>query len=260
MLTKKKLTLSLTTLSLALSLGVVVSSPFSEVKAQNSPWQTDSDSIKGRLRVAFEPPPGQDAPKNTAGGGTRGGSCSTDTATGSNPPLTLLLPATKTGLTLKEHPTFMVYVPPTEATEAEFTIRDVEEKYAYRTEVALNNAGGVVSIELPKDLPPLEVGKDYMWSVAIICSQSDRLQDAVAQGYIRRTQGSSSLTRQLENATAISRPELYGKAGIWFDTVTALAELRRSQPNNPALASSWQELLKSDTVQLQAIAEASLVD
>ncbi len=211
--------------------------------------------------VAFEPPPGQDAPKQTAGGGVRGGNCpATIGAEVKGTPLTLLLPESGLGLTVADRPTFMAYVPPTSATEVEFTIRDDREEFAYRTKVSIDGKGGVVSVSLPANLPPLEAGKDYMWSVAMVCEPGDRLQDVVAQGYIRRVQPDSNLTSQLANAAPLSQADVYGKAGIWFETLNTLAQLRKAQPTNPKLAASWQELLESEAVKLEAIAGAELVD
>jgi len=210
---------------------------------------------------AFDPPPGQDAPKQTAGGGVRGGNCPAEIgAATQTTPLTLLLPESGFGLTVKDRPTFMAYVPPTSATEAEFTIRDNEEEYAYRTQVPIDGRGGVVSISLPASAPPLEAGKDYIWSVAMICVPGDRLQDVVAQGFIRRVEADSNLTSQLASAEPLSQADVYGKAGIWFETLNTLAELRKAQPSDPKLAASWQELLESEAVKLDAIADANLVD
>ena len=211
--------------------------------------------------VAFEPPPGQDMPQKTAGGGVRGGNCpavlgaATDTT-----PLTLLLPESGLGLTVNDRPTFMAYVPPTTAAEVEFTIRDEEEEYAYRTNVPVDGNGGVVSISLPENLPPLEAGKDYMWSVAMICAPSDRMQDVVARGFIRRIEADSNLTSQLANMDPLSQAYAYGKEGIWFENLNVLAELRKAQPTNPDLAASWEKLLRSEAVKLEAIADAALVD
>lgn len=211
--------------------------------------------------VAFEPPPGQDAPEKTAGGGTRGGNCPAVVgAATETTPLTLLLPESGLGLTVNDRPTFMAYVPPSKAAEVEFTIRDDKEEYAYRTNVAVDGNGGVVSISLPENLPPLEAGKDYMWSVAMICAPSDRMQDVVARGFIRRVEADSNLTSQLANMDPLSQADAYGKQGIWFENLNVLAELRKAQPTNPDLAASWEKLLRSEAVKLEAIAGADLVD
>ena len=211
--------------------------------------------------AGFDPPPGQDAPKQTSGGGVRGGTCPAEIGAAANTtPLTLLLPESGFGLTVNDRPTLMAYIPPTSATTVEFTIRDDEENYAYRTNIPVDSKGGVVSISLPANLPPLEAGKDYMWSVAMVCVPGDRLQDAVAQGYIRRVEADSNLMSQLANAEPLSQADVYGKAGIWFESLNTLAELRKAQPTDPKLAASWQELLQSEAVKLDAIAGADLLN
>jgi hypothetical protein len=99
-----------------------------------------------------------------------------------------------------------------------------------------------------------------MWSVAMVCVPGDRLQDAVAQGYIRRVEADSNLMSQLANAEPLSQADVYGKAGIWFESLNTLAELRKAQPTDPKLAASWQELLQSEAVKLDAIAGADLIN
>jgi len=209
----------------------------------------------------FDPPPGQDAPKQTAGGGVRGGNCPAEIgAAVETTPLTLLLPESGFGLTVNDRPTLMAYIPPTSASTVEFSIRDDEENYTYRTNIPIDGGGGVVSISLPANLPPLEAGKDYMWSVAMVCVPGDRLQDAVAQGFIRRVEADSNLMSQLANAEPLAQADVYGKAGIWFESLNTLAELRKAQPTDPKLAASWQELLQSEAVKLDAIADADLIN
>ena len=44
---------------------------------------------------------------------------------------------------------------------------------------------------------------------------------------------------------------LYAKQGFWYDALNTLVELQRNQPNNPAVATTWAELMKS--VRLDAI-------
>ncbi len=77
------------------------------------------------------------------------------------------------------------------------------------------------------------------------------------RGDIRRIEPSPELKTQLEKVTPLERAALYGKAGIWFDTVGTLAELKRAQPEDAILADVWKQLLGS--VGLEAVATKPLL-
>ncbi|NET03690.1 MAG: DUF928 domain-containing protein [Symploca sp. SIO2B6] len=79
----------------------------------------------------------------------------------------------------------------------------------------------------------------------MICNNTDRLQDIVVSGWIRRTEVDQVLKNKIETATPLKRVLLYKEAGLWYETIFNLAKLRRSQPNEPNLAAAWEELLKS---------------
>ncbi len=129
----------------------------------------------------------------------------------------------------------------------------------YKTTFNIDGTAGVASLSLPSHatLPPLMVGKDYRWSVGLICSASDRSRDITVEGWVQRVALKADLTKQLATAKPSDRVRLYASNGIWFDTVTTLADQRCINPKDSALTSSWAELLKS--VQLGAIAEQPLL-
>ncbi|NJL09662.1 MAG: DUF928 domain-containing protein [Calothrix sp. SM1_7_51] len=51
---------------------------------------------------------------------------------------------------------------------------------------------------------------------------------------------------------------LYAANGIWFDSITLLAQLRQKNPNDSSLAADWQSLLQS--IKLENLAPASLTN
>ena len=78
------------------------------------------------------------------------------------------------------------------------------------------------------------------------------------EGSVQRTTMEPTLESQLaEKTTAVAQAELYGAAGIWYDTVSTLAQARQSQPNDPTLAKNWEDLLVS--VGLEEIATQPLL-
>lgn len=204
--------------------------------------------------VTFEPA-GDEQPDDTAGGASRdGGICSQDAQVG--PSVTPLRPATDSELTVAEHPTFFVYVPQTSANKALFVLKDEAENYYYEKTISISRTAGIVSFKLPDDAPALEIGKTYQWSFVVICGEAIRPDNPGVEGRIQRVAANPALS-QLKSLSPVQRAALYGKNGIWYDTVTSLAEQRRSQPNDLTLAATWEKLLKS--VGLEAIATKPLL-
>ncbi|MBK4729446.1 DUF928 domain-containing protein [Oxynema sp. CENA135] len=250
-------------LSALMGLGAIVI-PL-QARAQAAEVGTDSQIARVNpadieMLVKFEAPEGEGDPEEdgTAGGATRSQHhCISPSP--SYRELTLLLPIAQSGLTTAQHPTFFVYVPPTTASQAEFVLRDGYGDGIYQTTVSLGNAPGILRIDLPESLPALEFGHRYQWSFAMICQPSDRLQDWVVDGWIERTELDPQLASQLEGATPLERAAAYGNAGIWYDTLSTLASLRAAQPHSDGLANTWENLLKSEAVQLGQIAREPLL-
>jgi hypothetical protein len=217
-----------------------------------------AQSVAPKLR-SFEvswdfKPPNRDAPQTTAGGASRNGSC-VSTA----PPLTLLIPETKIGLTTLARPTFLVYLPNTTAKSAEFVLRDINDKDVYRTLIQLPATPGIFRFSLPEQAPGLEVDKDYRWFFSMICRPNDRLEDVFASGWVQRVQP----TRKLATALFLNPPSreqvaLYAESSYWYDSLALLAELRQKQPNDAELKANWLRMLKS--VGLAEVADQPLLN
>jgi hypothetical protein len=79
----------------------------------------------------------------------------------------------------------------------------------------------------------------------------------VAEGQIERVEPNPNLVAQLKTASPRDRAALYAEAGIWYDAVNSIAQLRRSSPNDTAIAADWAELLKS--VGLDTISQKPLI-
>jgi hypothetical protein len=212
-------------------------------KARSHPKISNYNSHNQRQISAQLPPPPRN-PNETRGGGTRDeGRCPQDAKTSQS--LTALSPVTETGLTVAERPTFLAYVPQTIAQTAEFSLFDQNNQGIYQTTFALTNTPGIVSFSLPPNAPPLEIGKDYTWSFAMICDPKKRLQDQFVRGRIRRTKLDSALMNQIEKATPKERVFLYRTADVWYETVYTLFELQRSKTADPRVSAAWKELLNS---------------
>lgn len=222
----------------------------------STPLQASEVRQRSPLKVTFQPP-GEDRPRETAGGASRGEQCPQDTNV--NPYITPLIPAGNTRLlTATARPTFFVYVPQTSAQKAFFSLQDEQHNNYYQSFLTLDRQSGIASISLPADAPALEVGKPYRWYFVLMCDNILKPDSPLVEGHIQRIEPALALISRLEEATPLERAALYGEAGIWYDTLATLAQLRRSNPNQLTLATNWEELLKS--VGLEAIASQPFVD
>jgi hypothetical protein len=249
--------LSLQCLSIGLSLKLVlISGLVTGVQAQSALAQPDKATLNSFVTVTFQPR-GRGKPRDTAGGASRdGGICPVDSAPMSSS-VTLLSPISDEGLTLAEHPTFFIYSPQTSAQKALFVLKDEKEDYLYQKTISIPRTAGIFSFKLPADAPAMEVGKNYKWSFVMMCGEAIRPDSPGVEGQIRRVALDAALTNQLKSLSPLERAALYGKNGIWYDTLTSLAEQRRSQPQDTTLAATWENLLKS--VGLEAIATKPLL-
>ena len=217
------------------------------------------------------------------GGGTRGGCprvekpitalvpTSSDRSTsGASQSLRATTKTTATstiGLTTAKHPMFWLYVPYSFSSprRIEFALKDEKGKPIYQTSFLESKiAPGIVGFELPSTAPSLDVNKVYGWQFSMSCKpeKPDVVEDfavegATVEGWVHRIKPNSSLAEQLNRATPEERVALYTKAGIWYDAVTVLAQLRRQNPNNAKLREEWVKLLKD--VDLDAIADEPIV-
>lgn len=242
--------------SVGLSLELVLTTIL-PTQAQLSPANSGQTlSTSSLVSVTFDPP-GRGKPRDTAGGASRdGGVCPQDSnATGSS--VTLLSPATYDGLTWEEYPTLLVYVPQTSAQKAVFVVKDETEDYYYQKTIPIPRTAGIFSIKLPADAPPIEIGKNYTWSFVMICGEAISPNSPRVEGQIQRVEANPNLSAQMKNLSPLERAALYGKNGVWYDTIASLAEQRRSQPNDATVSASWENLLIS--VGLEAIATKPLL-
>jgi hypothetical protein len=211
--------------------------------------------------IAEFKPPKRGMPGKREGGGTRGAS------------LTALLPKTNFGLTTAAYPRFFWYVPKAgnlkyvEFTLFEGDIKIPDRILVYKTTFTITGEPGIVSLTLPSDagIPPLTVGKDYHWSVKLFGDLTTPQKGVKVDGWVQRINVPPSLAKQLATADLKTRTTLYADSGLWFDTLTALAEARCAFPADPSLKETWTTLLKTPEskdnpgVKLDVIANQPLI-
>lgn len=247
--------MSLFALSLTVGMTMSVGMP-TQIRAESEEAITTENLFKNNnIRVKFEPP-GQGKPKETAGGASRGNFCSQEQANLEKCVIPLT-PVNQEGLTVTARPTFLVYVPQISAKQILFTLVDESQTYQYQKKIPLPRKEGIVSFKLPEEAPALEIGKNYQWSFVLIDAEGLKPDSPGVKGEIRRVELDKALSAQLEQISPIERAALYGKKGIWYETVGTLAELVRLQPENSELAETWKQLLNS--VGLEVLAAKPLV-
>jgi hypothetical protein len=164
------------------------------------------------------------------------------------------------GLTTSERPTFWFYVPYTQdlTTSAEFILQDSAGNDIYRNAIALPPKPGVIGVSLPSNAS-LQVGKTYRWYLKVRCNQQQTASVPIyVEGDIQRVNLDSRVMQQSEAAVSPQQKvAIYAKEGIWFDSLTMLAQLRQKNPNDASVAWDWQSLLRS--VNLDNVATAPLV-
>ena len=196
---------------------------------------------------------GKGAPASTVSGGRRNnGRCPQDTSlvadsaiapTTVTQGLTALVPLSRfDGETIAERPTFLVYVPPTTARQLAFKLEDSDKEEVYSTRLNITGSSQIVDIRMQE---PLQVGKRYFWTAALVCPESGP-GDPFVEVSIKRVQPDNALANQLKQATDLfDQASLYAKAGLWYEAAAALFELRQPQPNDLDYVAAWRELLQS---------------
>lgn len=203
---------------------------------------------------AYEPDGNIGSPGRREGGGTRA-PCVQNTT---NDQIVALVPNNDFGTTTAERPTFSVYLPPLSPKsnpEIEFVLKttETEKKEIYKTKLSINPGSGIISFSLPKtrNLPALQLNKNYFWSVTLICNpeaidSGDLSGNKTVVGVVRRITPNANVQQELAAAKSVrDRVVIYAKAGIWYDALSNLVELRRRNPKDPVVVRDWQELLQS---------------
>jgi hypothetical protein len=191
-------------------------------------------------------PPDRGVPGRREGGGTRG--CwQVATTDASTDRLIALAPPQNFAYTLSPYPTFFLYVPQVyaeQAVAAEFLLVDDAGNEVYQSRFQTDTTSGLIQITLPDNanLPPLEVGRDYQWSFALVCSTDpgDASANIFVDSWVQRIEPSEELAATLATASPEEQINALAEAGVWYDTLEMITE----QPPEMA-ATQWANILNS---------------
>jgi hypothetical protein len=152
-------------------------------------------------------------------------------------------------------------MPKTEASEMEFVLKEAGNQ-VYSVKYSLDNykettdgitkqfavgSPGIMSFTVPTatGIPPMAIGKVYQWELTVMCDSLEKSASILMKGDIKRVEPNPTLARRLQQATPEERVTLYTQENLWYNAVATLVELGRDRPNDPKLAATWDQLLKS---------------
>lgn len=264
--TKKYLFLSLIHLGASLNFLLIINQGLTQANPASLSSKEQELTLREPLpRVTFEPPD-EDQPSHTVGGASRDGGyfCLSDNVAEPNQNLLInflpLIPQTNHGLTIAERPTFYANVPETNAQTVFFSLRDQDNQTLYQKEFSIPQTGGIISFSLPETAPSLEIGKNYQWSMVLMCNQTMRPDSPRITSWVKRVAPLPMTMNQPQNQIGIELAAFYAKNGIWYDSLNILGNLWRKSPQNFSnYAKQWANFLSQDSVGLEAIANQPLL-
>jgi hypothetical protein len=161
-------------------------------------------------------------------------------------PVMALLPQASSGLTTSEAPTLLVYVPRTARRKAIF-ILETRESEVIDTEFSLPEKAGIVRIPLSalKQGVSLEKDKWYFWYLLIVTDPGNPVDWISVGGLLKRVDRKTIGITESGQPSLQNQSSRYIQAGIWYDAISTVADLRRSQPKNTEYAKQWRNLLHS---------------
>lgn len=160
-------------------------------------------------------------------------------------------------LTVSATPTFWFYVPAPKDSNlsAEFVLLE-GDRLVYKQQVSLSQTPGIISFRPEKSL---ETGKQYRWFFSVLINPQRPSQNPVVEGSLERIEMNVTLKSQLQAANSErDRIAIYASHGIWYDALTELGEMHRTNPQDRKVQADWADLLNS--VGLGAIAKVPIID
>ena len=191
--------------------------------------------------------PEDSAPDGKRDAGSRGRNNLPELCPQMKKPLLALIPQTNLGYTLASHPTFWLYIPGY-SDSINFTLKDKDTgEEIYQTKFNVESEEGIISLKLPSFVPRLKLGKEYRWRFVFNCRNEPK--NLSVEGVVARKATTENLTSQLNSAaTVMEMIDIYEENGLWHETITTLGNLRRSYPDNVAIAARWKRLLERDDI------------
>jgi Domain of Unknown Function (DUF928) len=192
-------------------------------------------------QVLFEPPTGEDEPARTAGAATRGVRCME-----ANQEMIALKPSGKIGLTLADHPAVWISLPRTTAENIVLSVLTETGKVVYENlTFPVSDTGGLIALQLPEEEPPLEIGTRYQWIAELECNPNNSSGNPSVLGWVKRVAPDAQIEAELYAAEhPLDKAEVYARHGIWYETLTLVAQQRQANPEDAQVMAAWRSLLE----------------
>ncbi|MCL1473205.1 DUF928 domain-containing protein [Argonema antarcticum] len=243
--------LKLNPLSRAIALGVTsfsllssftILSSLSNISFKNSflPQLTGHGSVANAAEVKqYVPPSDRSRPQRTEGSGSRGCTNSVPVS------LNLLTPNDHIAQTVSGRPTFFWYVSNAANVPMEFSLVEPGATQPIFQQQLKVDKAGIVKVEIPANVSELAVGKQYRWTVALLCSQKRPSENIYARAWIERASISPVLNQKLAAAgDDRDRALVYAQSGIWQDAVATLYKFHLANPGERQALDMLNTLLK----------------
>lgn len=203
-------------------------------------------------------PPNTGTPtgETTPGGGTRPEAI--EACKPMELPLTALVENQSRDFTHREHPTFWFYVPYSakEVTSLEFSFsRSQDLALLYEASIQLGDQPGIIGIPLPQDEKvALEPDILYEWRLVVRCSNLSSAQAQRVYGYVMYKPLPGDQARQVRTMTWQQQLMFYRNQDYWYDAISLLTELVRTQMEDAIYLQELRNLLQSGTEKTAAVA------
>lgn len=185
-------------------------------------------STSGEQRVVYKPPM-RGAPNDRIGGGTRGVSAE------ELPQITVLAPD-HPGLTTKPEPTLYWYISKPTSKRIEFKLHDDQTGSAiYSATLPRPETAGIYPIRLADLKVDLATGKDYRWLISVAVDPGQPSRDIFSAGKIRRVDGPTFPTDQMQTSDKVLAVAWYAGEGIWYDALEAISQAIEADPADRTL-------------------------
>lgn len=177
----------------------------------------------------FKPVPDKTSPRETRGSGSRGEPCEQII----NTSLTLFHPLDRVGLTTKSHPDFILNLSEIPSGFLRFAIFDLEDSKPLIYRKIEVKEKGLLILSIPDNVPGMEIGKEYLFTVGLVCRENESMHDIAEQVYIKRLE----LPEYLSSNKA-KQLEYFQEKNIWYDATFELFQ------NSNSLATRNSKLKK----------------
>lgn len=179
----------------------------------------------------YVPPNRGSRPQRTEGSGARG-------CTNSIPAsLNLLIPKDHTARTINARPTFLWQVSAATSAPMVFTLTEARSRQPMFQKRLKADKAGIVRLELPQEAPEMTVGKEYRWTVALVCNEKRPSENINARAWIERVDNTPELSKKLAAASSDrDRALIYAQNGMWYDAMAILNKLQTTNPTEKTQA------------------------